>query len=397
VNLAWRARPSGARMPLPLSLMKDLAIRLYGENVSIGACQPFLCRNIGCRFLVGVLFLCVAAGSLAGCHWPRRTQSPIPVKVVIVAMFEAGRDTGDKPGELQYWVERDHLDTVYSVSGAFHAARMNDDGELAIVTGPGTAHAAATIMALGLDPRFDLSNAYWLIAGIAGGSPQVTSLGSAVWANWVVDGDLRHQIDEREMPAAWQTGSLPLRKQQPFEEPVASLPGQVYQTNPGLTTWAYELTKDIKLQDTPQLMEIRSHFEDATAHNPPQVLLGDEVSSSSFWHGKRMDAWAVQWMTYFTKGNGHFATTAMEDSGTLQSLQLLSRAGRANWNRVLVLRTIANFDQQPMGMDAASSLASLSSGRYGAELPALESAYATGHIVVETLMSHWNRYRWVTP
>ena len=48
---------------------------------------------------------------------------------------------------------------------------MNADGELAIVTGQGTAHAAATIMALGLDPRFDFSHAYWLIAGIAGASP----------------------------------------------------------------------------------------------------------------------------------------------------------------------------------------------------------------------------------
>jgi purine nucleoside permease len=30
----------------------------------------------------------------------------IPVKVVVVAMFELGADTGDRPGELQYWVER---------------------------------------------------------------------------------------------------------------------------------------------------------------------------------------------------------------------------------------------------------------------------------------------------
>ena len=29
---------------------------------------------------------------------------PIQVKVVIVAMFEVGADTGDQPGELQYWV-----------------------------------------------------------------------------------------------------------------------------------------------------------------------------------------------------------------------------------------------------------------------------------------------------
>jgi len=27
----------------------------------------------------------------------------IPVKVVVVTMFERGADTGDEPGEFQYW------------------------------------------------------------------------------------------------------------------------------------------------------------------------------------------------------------------------------------------------------------------------------------------------------
>src|ERR1700754_3880679 len=155
-----------------------------------------------CRYLYWLLslpcFLSVAAAA----------ETPIPVKVVVVAMFEQGADTGDMPGELQYWVERDHLDTIYPLPAGYHDARMNADGELAIVTGQGTAHAAATIMALGLDPRFDLTHAYWLIAGIAGGNPDRVSLGSAVWANWVVDGDLGYEIDAREMPAGWPTGML---------------------------------------------------------------------------------------------------------------------------------------------------------------------------------------------
>ena len=98
-------------------------------------------------------------------------QGPIPVKVVVVAMFEVGADTGDAPGELQYWVERDHLDKVYPLPAGYHAVRMNDQGEMAVLTGQGTAHAASTIMAVGLDPRFDFSHAYWIVAGIAGGCP----------------------------------------------------------------------------------------------------------------------------------------------------------------------------------------------------------------------------------
>jgi purine nucleoside permease len=342
--------------------------------------------------LVALSFLLGITLTLTGSSKPK-PKGQIPVKVVVVAMFESGKDKGDNPGELQYWVERDHLDTVYPLPAAFHSARMNGDGELAIVTGPGTAHAAATIMALGLDPRFDFSSAYWVIAGIAGGNPENTSLGSAVWTNWIVDGDLRHEIDEREMPAGWQTGILPLRRKEPFEAPPKPLQGQIYQTNRGLMLWAYRLTKGLTLQDSDQLKEIRSHFDGTAAHNPPQVLLGDEVSSSTYWHGKLMDAWAGRWMSYFTNGEGRFATTAMEDSGTLQSLQFLAKAGRVDWNRILVLRTVSNFDQQPVGMDAASSLAAQeANGRYGAYLPSLESAYTVGHTVVGELIKNWNRY-----
>ena len=33
----------------------------------------------------------------------------IPVKVVVVAMYEIGAVTGDQPGEFQLWVEREKL------------------------------------------------------------------------------------------------------------------------------------------------------------------------------------------------------------------------------------------------------------------------------------------------
>jgi purine nucleoside permease len=318
---------------------------------------------------------------------------PIPVKVVVVAMFEQGADTGDTPGELQYWVERDHLDQVYPLPAAYHDVRLNADGELAIVTGQGTAHAAASIMALGFDPRFDLSHAYWLIAGIAGAKPDRASLGSAVWANYIVDGDLAYEIDPREIPKDWPTGYLPLRKSKPYETPVTPLPGQLYQTNPELTQWAYSLTRNIPLADTEKLKDACSRFTQATARKPPQVLLGDEISSSTYWHGKLLNDWADQWMTYFTEGKGHFVTTAMEDTGTLESLRLLARAGKVDWQRILVLRTVSNYDQQWSGVDAATSLSAQRIGQYSAYLPSLEAAYTVGHTVVAELIRNWPKYR----
>ncbi len=319
---------------------------------------------------------------------PRR----VPVKVVVVAMFEVGQDTGDQPGELQYWVERDHLDRVFPLAAGYHAVRMNSSGEMVVLTGQGTAHAAATIMALGLDPRFDLSHAYWIIAGIAGGNPERISLGSAAWARWVVDGDLGYEIDAREIPPDWTTGLIPLRKARPFEPPAAPLDGQVYALNAGLTEWAYNLTRTVPLGDSDKLKEIRNRFDGAAAQRPPFVSMGDEISSSTYWHGKLLDAWATQWVSYFTSGQGQFATTAMEDTGTLLSLKSLASAGRVDWQRILVLRTVSNFDQQPRGMNAADSLARQRIGAYSAYLPSLEAAYTVGHTVVNELLTHWPKY-----
>ena len=329
--------------------------------------------------------ICMTANPLRALAAPR----PIAVKVVVVAMFEIGQDTGDQPGELQYWVERDHLDKIYPLPAGYHPVRMNNSGEMAVLTGQGTAHAAATIMALGLDPRFDFSHAYWLIAGIAGGNPERVSLGSAAWARWVVDGDLGYEIDPREMPSDWSTGYVPLRKTRPWEPPVAPLDGQVYELNNQLAQWACDLTRSIPLADSAALQEVRGHFDGAAAQRPPFVTLGDEISSSTYWHGKLSDAWANQWVSYFTGGKAQFATTAMEDTGTLQSLKYLAQAGRIDWKRILVLRTVSNFDQQPRGVSAADSLAHQRIGTYSAYLPSLEAAYKLGHEVVNALLLHW--------
>ena len=40
---------------------------------------------------------------------------PLKVKVVVVAMFEVGADTGDVPGEFQFWIERRKLAHVISL------------------------------------------------------------------------------------------------------------------------------------------------------------------------------------------------------------------------------------------------------------------------------------------
>jgi purine nucleoside permease len=321
--------------------------------------------------------------------------NPIPVKVVVVTMFERGADTGDEPGEFQYWVERLPLEKIIPFPTGYRDLRFNPrTGVLGVVTGVGTAKAAATIMALGLDPRFDFSRSYWIVAGIAGIDPRAGSLASAAWAEWVVDGDLAHEIDAREIPPDWKTGYVPLRKSKPYEMP-RRVPneGEAYHLDPGLVEWAYQVTKSVPLADTPAIRARRGQFDQPNAKKPPFVLKGDTLSSSTFWHGKLMSEWASDWVSYQTGGKGNYVTCAMEDTGTLQALTFLGNAKRVDIRRVLVLRAASNFDQQRPGITAAESLAETKIGQYSAYLPSLESAFRVGRVVVDELVNHWGEYR----
>ena len=346
--------------------------------------------------LAAVCLLCVSVRA-------QTSTKPIEIKVVVINMFEVGEDTGDTPGEYQYWVEREHLDTVLPFPQGYHDLRLNaKTGVLGLLTGVGTARAAASVMALGLDPRFDLTHAYFLVAGIGGIDPKVGSLASAVWSDWIVDGDLAYEIDAREIPnstpeerAQWTTGYVPLRKNVPYEQPAypLGLGSSVFKLDPDLVSWAYGLTRTTELPDTPALRERRMQFAGDTAHRPPFVLRGDNLSASTFWHGKLMDEWAHNWVSYETNGQGTYAICGMEDTGTMQSLTFLANAHKLDLHRVLILRTASNYDQQRIGLTAAQSLAETKIGSYSAYLPALDTAYRVGHVVVDAIVDHWAQDR----
>ena len=207
----------------------------------------------------------------------------------------------------------------------------------------------------------------------------------------MIDSDLAYEIDAREIPKDWPTGYTPLSRATPYEEPVPSnLDGELYTLNPQLVGWAFQLTKDVPLADSESLRESRAKFAGfPKATKPPFVTRGDAMSGSTFWHGTLMDRWANRWVAYFTGGHGNFMVSAMEDTGTLQALTFLSRAGRVDMNRVLVLRTISNFDREAPGNTAADSLKQMAVGNYPAYRQSLEAAETVGDKVVRDIVEHW--------
>ena len=348
-----------------------------------------------------LLLLFGAPLALAACGGETPTAAaapaPIAVKVVVVTMFEIGADTGDQAAEFQLWKERRNLDTVFDFP-AYHDLHFDsENGVLVLVTGIGTARSAASVMMLGMDSRFDLRQAYWLVAGIAGVDPQDASIGSAVWAEYLVDGDLSHEIDPREMPQDWPYGYIARYTRKPFDENKPEPTGEMFRTNPELTEWAYQLTKDIELPDFESLHETRVRYTGhPNARRPPFVLKGDNLAAMTFWHGAILNDWANDWVDYWSEGEGEFVTSAMEDTGTMQALTWLTRAGRADRDRLLVLRTASNYTMPPPGIDAATNLLAENEGYAGLEA-SLESAFLLGSKVVDTLLANWDIYRGRTP
>lgn len=350
---------------------------------------------------VAIFLSCVAA--LAACGRsespnPDVTASaPIPVKAVVVTMFEIGEDTGDQAAEFQLWFERRELDQVFPFAGYHDLHFDSKNGVLVMVTGIGTARSTASVMMLGMDPRFDLSKAYWLVAGIAGVDPEDASIGSAAWAEYLVDGDLAHEIDPREMPEDWAYGYLARYTDEPFDEQKPEPSGEMFQTNSELTEWAYQLTKDLELIDFESLEETRALYtQHPNAQRPPFVLKGDHLAAMTFWHGSILNDWANEWVDYWSDGKGEFVTSAMEDTGTMQALTWLTKAGRADRDRLMVLRTASNYTMPPPGVDAATNLLSENEGYAGLDA-SLESAYLVGSTVIDAIVENWDKFEMQTP
>jgi len=323
---------------------------------------------------------------------PAAEPAPLEIRVVIVTAFEIGEDGGDRAGEYQAWAAT--LPQILPFPAGFRHLRYDPaTGILLLSTGIGTNRAAASTMALGLDPRFDLSHAYWLVAAIAGANPNTISVGSAAWIGDVVDTDYGYAIDPREAPKDWPTGMFARDSKAPYQGPRGDTRYNLFPLNKGLRDWAFAKTRHIAIPDAPVLKSIRAGYGAfPAAMRPPAVLIGDEATGQTFWHGALLNTHVEKWVEYWTGRPGSFVVTAMEDSGVAGALTMLGRIGRADPNRLLVLRTASNYAVPPTGTSAAESLVS-EAGGLSALQPSLDAAFLVGSPVAAALSSGWETMR----
>jgi purine nucleoside permease len=330
--------------------------------------------------------------------------APIAVKVIVVANFEPGADTGDEPGEFQLWAEREHLGEAIPVRGVLHPLMRNRQGLYGIVwgsTGSMLGGAAEQLTALLLDPRFDFTHTYWLFTGISGVDPKVASVGSAAWARWVVSGDTLREFDDREVPRNWPYGLFAIGAKAPDTLPTDATsfggltPGDVgplgmaVPLNQGLATWAVGMTRNVAIPDDPALAKARAAWTGyPNAQKPPFVLMGETLGALRYWHGPGRTQWARDWVGLWTGGRGQFVMTNMESQSLIGAMMIGAKQGLVDPARIMVLRTASNPSMPPPGTAAVASVGDEGPG----QRVAYEANYRVGAPVLHELLAHWGRY-----
>ena len=310
-------------------------------------------------------------------------RSPIPVKVMVVTLF------GPEAAPWLAQLPPTRSVRVPGLSAEYPDVKCTEAGVCVMTTGMGNANAAASTMALVLNPQFDLSHAYIVVTGIAGIDPNVGTLGAAAWARYLVDFGLQQEFDAREAPPAWDSGYVGIGAADPATRPKLDYGTEVFQLDEALLQRALALSRTARLEDNDTAAAYRRQYPQPAAQAAPGVLQCDTLAGDTWWHGDRLGARASAWTRLLTDGKGTYCTTQQEDNATYESLRRGAAAGRLDLRRVAVLRTGANFDRPHPGQTAQESLNAASGG-----FPiATANLYRAAWPLVSDIVARWPRWR----
>lgn len=334
------------------------------------------------RWLALLIAACAPLGAPA-----QPAAAPREIKVLIISMFEP---------EAQPWIEPFALKEAVPVPGLLPdhpALRCNGDGVCLLVAGMGHANAAASTLAVALDPRLDLRRSYVLIAGIAGIDPAQGTTGTAAWARWLVDVGIAHEIDAREMPAGWRSGYHGIMTKGPGEKPKFEYHTEAARVDEALLQKALSLSRGVTLADDAKAQAYRAKYRKPPANQPPRVVQCDTLGGDTWWHGHRLGEHARAWTRLLTDGQGNYCTTQQEDNATFNALARAQAAGRVDLKRLAVLRTASNFDRPHPGQSPHASLIVSTTGASGGFGIATENLVRAGAPLVRDIVARWASWR----
>jgi purine nucleoside permease len=253
-------------------------------------------------------------------------------------------------------------------------------------------NAAVTTTALVLSPHFDLTSTYFLIAGIGGINPKVTTVCSVTFARYAIQVALQYEFDPREIPANFSTGYVPQGSTEPDQYPGDIYGTEVFEVNDALRKLAVNFARTATLNDSAEAIAYRALYTSPTGiyeagTRPPSVVECDVATSDVYWSGKLLGESFSNYTKLVTNGTGLYCNTAQEDNGTLEALIRAHIAGLVDFHRVIIMRTASDMDRPYPGQAATSNLWWENQGAFR---PAVRNIYLAGVKVVEGIVGEWD-------
>ncbi len=330
------------------------------------------------RAVAVALLLCAMLSLPSGAAFANTKAAPIKIKVFIAAMFEIGENTGDRAGEFQNWYERYWKDqsASFTVAGAPKPVFVNANGVAGAVLGMGKVRSATAMQAILLDPRFDFSETYFIISGVAGTPPSRGTIADVTWSTWLVDYDLGH----RWAPEEGKPGEPVFIPRKGYESV------RVFQINPQLVEWAVKLSKNVPLNDSDAAKAYRQRYPQEAARRAPAVGTGTHVAGDTFFHGPGLS----QEAQYIAKlyGADDYVATEMEGSAIAHVLEK-----HKSLERSISLRGAVNFDQGNPNETTQEHLDPAPGQTAGGFAETTQNIVAAGAPLVDYIVAHWNTWK----
>ncbi|KJZ75398.1 hypothetical protein HIM_05324 [Hirsutella minnesotensis 3608] len=261
-----------------------------------------------------------------------------------------------------------------------------------VTLGEGEINAASTMMAIVLSHRFDLSQTYFLMAGIAGVNPIRATLGSVALSRFAVQVALQLEIDPRSLPANWTTGYIPYGRDYPYDYPTITYGTEVFEVSERLREAAYSLASRATLVDDAVSRQYRSRYAAADrdsydmATRPPSVVKCDCTTSDVYFSGTLLARTFEKTTEIWTNGSGIYCMTAQEDNATLEVLVRAAVGGLVDFSRVIIMRAGSDFDRPPPGVSDWEHLIKVDQNGFHI---AVDNIYNAGIEIVKGILADW--------
>lgn len=275
---------------------------------------------------------------------------------------------------------------------------VNDFSVCQLTTGEGEINAASSITALGLLPSFDLSKTYFLVAGIAGGEPTYTTLGSVTFARFAVQVGLEYQVAYQEAilsNPSWASqpnylaGYFALGTNNPGQYPNEVYGTELFELNGKLRDKAFSLAQNVTLNNgTEGNVNFRLLYSEKAALSSPLVVKCDVVTSDAYFSGNVLSNYFGFYAGLISNGSAKYCATAQEDNAFLEAFTRLTRYGLVDYDRVVVMRSISDFSRPPPQYQK-NAVGFLTENIQGGDTDAIKNLAVAGLPFVKDVLNKW--------